>query len=450
MAIKEKQCMKYGKQRIGMLFVYLMVVMALMAGCAEPGETQEVPGLLPIARVSVDGSGAEADGHSIESSISADGRYVAFCSDATNLVPGDTNGTVDLFVYDRKNGGIERVSVGGKSVLVASRGRFISISADGRYIAFTSTVSYLVAGDTNSAGDVFVYDRQSGVIERVSVDGSGAEGNGGCDGCSISADGRYVAFGSIASNLVAGDTNAVMDVFVYDRQNDGIERVSVSGKGDQADKDSYNVSISADGRYVAFCSAATNLVTGDANGATDVFVYDRDDRIVERVSVDAAGNEVGGGSYEPSISADGRYVAFSSDATNLVPGDTNGCFDVFVRDRQSDSVERVSVGDGGTEGNSYSDVPSISADGRYVAFCSDATNLVPGDTNGCYDIFVYDRQNRGIERASADGSGAEGNGYSYQSSISADARYVAFTSSATNLVPNDTNGMDDIFVAPAH
>jgi Tol biopolymer transport system component len=210
-------------------------------------------------------------------------------------------------------------------------------------------------------------------------------------GPSISADGRYVAFESYATNLVDDDTNGTSDIFVHDRQTGDTERVSVRSNGDEANEQSYAASISADGRYVAFFSEATDLVDDDNNGTPDVFVHDRQTGDTERVSVLSNGDEADGFSFNPSISADGRYVAFPSYATNLVDDDTNGDWDVFVHDRQTGTTERVSVHSNGDEANEHSYVASISADGRYVAFESDATNLVDDDGNGLQDVFVHDR-----------------------------------------------------------
>jgi len=282
--------------------------------------------------------------------------------------------------------------------------------------------------------------------DRVSVDSSGVQENDSSWGASISADGRFVAFESDASNLVPGDTNGCEDIFVHDRQTGATERVSVDSSGVQGYELSESASISADGSYVAFESDASNLVPGDTNGREDIFVHDRQTGATERVSIASSGAQGNSGSYDPSISADGRLVAFYSYASYLVPGDTNGCHDVFVHDRQTGATERVSVDSSGVQGNGSSYSPSISADGRFVAFISGASNLVPWDTNGLDDIFVHDRQTGATERVSVDSIGVQGNDYSWAQAISADGRYVAFESGATNLVPGDTNGTIDIFV----
>jgi Tol biopolymer transport system component len=399
-------------------------------------------------RVSVDSSGAEGNSDSWYPSISADGWVVAFHGDASNLVAGDTNGWYDVFVHDRKTGVTERVSVDSSGAEGNSFSGFQSISADGQVVAYSSYASNLVAGDTNGTWDVFVRDRAMGITERVSVDSSGVEGNGGSGDDrppSISADGRFVAFGSYASNLVAGDTN-VSDIFVHDRVTGITERVSVDSSGAQANGGSDHPSISADGQVVTFDSWASNLVFGDTNGWSDIFVHDRVTGITERMSVDSSGAEANSESWPPSISADGQVVAFGSNASNLVAGDTNGWFDVFVHERATGITERVSVDSSGAEGNRDSRWPSISVDGQVVAFHSDASNLVAGDSNSTTDVFVHDRATAITERVSVDSTGTEANSISGGSSISADGQVVAFYSSASNLVAGDTNGAYDVFV----
>jgi Tol biopolymer transport system component len=400
------------------------------------------------SRVSGDTGSPQANGNSTFPSISADGRFVAFTSGASNLVSGDTNGKYDTFVRDRQTGATERVSVDSSGAQGNGQSGYfgLSISADVRYVAFTSNASNLVSGDTNGSFDVFVRDRQTGLTERVSVATGGMQGNGACYYPSISADGRCVAFASGASNLVSGDTNASFDVFVHDRLTGATERVSVDSGGVEADGESTTPSISADGRYVAFMSYATNLVHSDTNGVPDVFLRDRQTGATERVSIATDGTEGDGPCYSPAISADGRYVAFHGAATKLVGGDTNGVVDVFVRDRQTGTTERVSLDSGGGEGNGDSYVHWISADGRFVAFVSYASNLVSGDTNGFVDAFVHDRQNHATDLVSVSTSGAQANSDSFLPAISDDGRIATFYGTSSNLVAGDTNFAYDVFV----
>ena len=363
-------------------------------------------------RVSIATGGTQADGDSYIyfPSISADGRYVAFESDASNLVAGDTNNGRDIFVRDRQTNQTTRVSVD-SSGTEADGGSYANfISADGRYVAFHSSATNLVSGDTNGLSDVFVHDRQTSQTTRVSVDSSGVQGGSDAYNPSISTDGRYVTFESEATNLVSGDTNGLNDIFVRDRQTNQTIRVSVDSSGIQGDNNSHSASISADGHYVVFYSYASNLVSGDTNSSSDIFVRDLQTNQTSRVSVNSSGVEGGSDSFAPSISADGRYVAFHSFASNLVSGDTNNTYDIFVRDRQMNQTTRVSVDSSGVEGNSNSYNPSISADGRYVAFASESTNLVSGvDSNLKQDIFIHDRQTGDATRISVDSSGTEGN-----------------------------------------
>ncbi|MEO6202368.1 MAG: hypothetical protein ABIU05_12040, partial [Nitrospirales bacterium] len=261
------------------------------------------------------------------------------------------------------------------------------LSADGLYVAFSSSASNLVVGDGNETTDIFVYDRQAKTTTRVSVDLGGGDPDGHSSSPAISADGRFVAFSSLATDLVPGDSNEKSDIFVYDRQAGTTTRVSVNLQSGDPDEVSYRPALSADGRFVAFESDATNLVTGDGNGTRDIFVYDRERETTTRLSGDRQGGDANEGSYNPILSADGRYVAFESLAGNLVAGDANGTLDIFVYDRQTGNTSRVSVALQGGDPDRASYQSSLSADGRYVAFASSASNLVAGDGNETGDIF---------------------------------------------------------------
>jgi Tol biopolymer transport system component len=414
----------------------------------------DVSGAQVTQRVSVSSPGLQGNGYCTVSAITPDGRYVVFSSSSNNLVSGDTNGVWDVFVRDRRTGFTERVSVDSAGVQANGQSGGGAISADGRYVAFSSIGRNLVPGDSNGSADGFVHDRVSGATERVTLSSNGAEGNAGGVATSISADGRYVVMTSESTNLVPGDTNGQSDIFVRDRQANTTELISRVGII-QANGSSYGGRISADGRYVVFCSFASNLVSSDTNNEPDVFVCDRfAGGTITRVNVDSSGNQMilppsDDDSIEGWISPDGRYAGFYTLASNLVPGDTNHAFDVFLHDCSSGATERVSVDSNGTQGDRDSlGLGAISNGGRYFAYYSVATNLVPGDTNQVGDYFVRDLQAGTTERLSVSSAGAQGDGYTVSGvvSASADGGIFAFDSSSTNLVPGDTNAAGDVFV----
>src|SRR6266536_310963 len=363
--------------------------------------------------VSVRSNGTQGDGISGRVSapaVSTDGVVVAFDSEATNLVGGDTNGALDVFVRDRASGRTERVSVSSKGKQGNSGSAGPMLSGDGRFVTFSSGAANLVSGDTNGRSDIFVHDRMTGETTRVSVAADGAQGDNNSIGtAAISADGRFVAFTSDASNLVP-QTAPGRHIYVKDRSTGAIERVSVDSHGDPAQGFvAASPAISGDGRFVAFASSASNLVKRDTNGKTDVFVHDRVTGRTVRASVDSAGAESNDVSFRPDLNGDGRFVVFDSIASNLVAGDTNTCGpffndiagecpDVFVHDRLTGETVRVSVDSGGAQANDASTDPDISADGSTIGFFSAASNLVVGDTNTCPvfpnpghcpDIFVH-------------------------------------------------------------
>lgn len=397
-------------------------------------------------RVNLDSAGTVSNNQTYSPSINADGRYVAFSSPANNLVEDDTNGMFDIFIHDRKTRTTQRVSVNTSGEAGNQNSLYPSISANGCKIAFESKASNLVSGDTNGQSDIFLYDCESRQIERISNGLAESQANDASTTPRLSPDGRYITFMSKASNLVIDDANGETDIFVYDKETGTTEQVSVTATGTSGDNASQHPSISENGHFIAFESKAHNLVENDVNGKTDIFVYNRESKRVQRISTDLAGMGGNGDSEHPSISADGRYVAFSSKANNLVPNDTNEVADIFLYDRENHTLQRISINFSGEEGNEFSASPDINADGRYVTFQSNASNLVPTDTNGTFDIFVYDRDTHEIRRASISSQGIESNNSSETPSISADGQYVAFKSYANNLVLQDSNKKSDIFV----
>jgi Tol biopolymer transport system component len=413
---------------------------------------------------SVGPGGVQGDNGTDYGVVSGDGRFVVFESWATNFVPGDTNGAQDVFRRDLQTGAIERVSVDSSGAQADDVSGTPSVSADGRYIAFASYATNLAAFDFNNAPDIFLRDTVTGTTTLVSrsFGSSTITANAGSWSPKISRDGRFVVFYSEATDLQAAiaDVNGWWDTFLFDSQTGQITLISLSSQGQQGDADSADSpsvpgsspAVSSDGRYVVFESFASNLVPNDTNNAMDVFMRDTLLGTTVRVSTSSSGAQGNEYSRAPSMSADGRYVAFGSRASNLVPGDTNNAYDIFVKDMHTGAIERVDVSSSGAQGSGagfgYQPVTgtAISSDGRFVGFGSGFTNLVTPDTNASWDVFVHDRLLGTTSFVSVDSSGAQANAFSNGVSISDDGSKMVFASLATNLVPGDTNASADAFL----
>lgn len=422
------------------------------AGFALLGSTRSA-GAGDTVRVSVADDGSEANGMSFAHSfgaMSSSGKIVAFTSLADNLVGDDTNASPDVFVRDLRRATTTRVSVDSDGFQADAGAIFGTVSKSGRYVAYQSAATNLVPGDANGEVDIFFHDRKTGETSRVSVNSAGIEGNGASGGSGafgISGNGRAVVFASNASNLVAGDTNGFSDVFHHDRKSGVTTRLSVADDGGQSDQSSTSPAPSSSGRVVAFLSAATNLVDGDTNAQPDVFVRNLKKGTTTRVSVSSTGLEADDISGPPAISGNGKLVAFVSLATNLVAGDTNAEPDVFVHDLQTGETTRVSVASDGTEANGPSSAVAVSGKGRTVIFASEASNLVPDDTNGVRDVFVHDLKTGQTVRASVDGAGVESTiETSHNLALNKNGRLALFSSASADLVVGDTNGEADVFV----
>lgn len=396
-------------------------------------------------RLSIRSNGEEANQDSITPDVSADGRYIAFTSAASNLVDNDHNQTNDIFVRDRQTGQTSRVSLHSHGHEANGPSFSPSISADGRYVAFYSLASNLVDGDNNNYTDIFVHDRQTGQTSLVSVV-LGGTANSNSRNPAISANGRYITFVSSASNLVGGDTNGKDDIFRWDREALIMQIVSVDSNEAAANDHSHTPSISGDGNHIAFVSDASNLVPGDGNNSSDIFLRNMADGSTNRISLSYQGQEANGQSWEPAISDNGQFVAFVSLANNLVTVDGNGYADLFVRDLANNHTELVSLATDNTQGNDWSEMPSISANGRYVTFHSSATNLVPGANNNLKKLFLRDRQQNSLTLISVNSQGHMANDNSYEPLVAANGRYVVYSSHASNLVTNDHNGRRDVFI----
>lgn len=410
------------------------------------------------------GSGQANGTSNVRPSVSGDGRFVAFASDASNLVPGDANGFRDVFLRDTLLNTTVRISVehptdpdataDGSNANGPSDNP--AISADGRFVAFDSAAPDLVPADGNGLADVFVWDRLTGTTVRISVDTLGGDPDGVSLLPSISGDGRFIAFQSSAANLdAAGEALFLSDIFLAEWDPGtgavtAIQRASAGSAGGESDGDSFFPSVSADGRFVAFASDATDLTSvAESDFIFDIFLWDRTGVLpTAKISVPLAGPSATFDSDFSAVSSGGRFVAFASAASNLVAGDANGVSDIFLRDTQLNTTVLVSANSLGIQGTLPSSLPSISADGRFVAFESFAINLVEGDTNSASDIFVRDVVAGATDRASVRTYGGPSAllANSTRASISAGGRHVAFTSTAENLVDDDANGIADIFL----
>lgn len=362
------------------------------------------------------------------------------CGGGSGLPPAEPPAQLPQPVLISRANGLGQIGTSGDAESPA-------ISGDGMVVACRDESGTAVVGDTNERSDILVRHIASGISQHVSRGLDGVPANGSAGSPALDQDGSHCAFSSRASNLVVGDSNDLWDIFVHDLGAGTTRRVSVASNGDQAiDGDSGRPVVSADGQIVVFESDASNLAANDTNDFRDIFVHDCTTGVTTRVSVDSAGVQATGGrSSDPHISADGRYVTFESEATNLVFGDTNDAVDVFLHDRVTGTTTRLSVDSTGAEGNASSSDPRISGDGAVVAFQSVATNLVGNDANGHVDIFVHVIATGATARVSVDSSGAEADDHCRDADIDAAGRYICFQASATNLVVGDTNGEQDVF-----
>jgi Tol biopolymer transport system component len=411
-----------------------------------------------IERVSLAPDGSETRRDSLSPSLSGDGRLVAFISEAGILVPGDTNRSDDVFVRNTVTGKTRRVSVSTRGAQAAPRSFFDrpSISSNGKFVAFGSDAPNLVPKDTNRTFDVFLHNLKTGRTRRVSIGPSGRQGNGPSFEPSISGDGHLVVFQSNATNLTRRrDRNHTSDIFVRNLKNRTTRRVSVSSTERQAAGLSWGSAISRNGRIIAFLSQASNLVKRDTNKAVDVFVRDRRRQVTRRVSLsskEAQGNKDSGATPgAPALSGDGHLVAFASSATNLVGDDSNRAEDIFLRNRSTGRTRRVSVGPQRRQANNDSDQPALSANGCRVAFLSLASNLDPRSQSspGAFAIWDLFSRNRcgGVTREITVGiDGAQADDSSGAPSLSAKGSRAAFHSFAGNLVTDDTNFASDVFL----
>ena len=425
----------------------------LMAGGEESPEPVAVAEG-DVVRVSVRRSGEETTGRSSAAEISGDGSVVVYQSTGPDLVGRDVNRHVpDVFHVlvepGVRPGSLLMVSLSGE-VQGNAGSTEPSVSDDGNVVGFLSKATNLAPGpDRNRAQDVFMHVVDQGVASRASISTEGVPADKASFEVDVSGDGDFVAFTTAATNLAAqGDFNRRNDIFVRDVVEEKTNRANIqSGTLDEANQDSSDPSISADGHYVAFASPADTLTRGDTNNKSDVFRYNRELHQTVRASLGLGeASNAAGASFQPSISDDGKRVAFVSTAENLDPDDTTRDLDVFVYDFDEESTTvltpQVTPGEPGPGETTN---PVISGNGRYVAFDSEAPNLVPGDTNGVRDVFFYDLQEEELLRISVEADGGQVSEPSFDPSISTDGSLVTFTSEAS-LVGTDTNEVEDVYL----
>jgi Tol biopolymer transport system component len=420
--------------------------LALVLGLGLPAAAHPAWASVSTKQVSVTRGGFDPARLSTYPSVSSDGRLVAFQSNAGNLVIGDhTVYWEDVFVRDVSAGTTVRASV---DMNVGDPDGFSiapDISADGRYVAFMSAATDLVPSDDNGVEDIFVRDLSTGTTVRASVDNLGGDADAGSYQPALSADGRYVAFSSDASDLVPGDGNNMNDVYVRDLVAQTTVRASVDVHGGDPNGLSLRAAISPDGGFVAFASSASDLVPNDT-GFTDVFLRDLAAQTTVRISVTPEGGTPDGNSWNPSVSAGGALVAFWSEADDLVEDDSP-LSDAFVRNVADGVTTLVSVAMDGGAADNFSEDPSISADGRFVAFESAASDLVPRERLKHEDVYVRDLMTGTTERLSVDPAGHSPDGDSFSPAISPDGNAIAFASFAADLVPGVGDDGTDVFLA---
>ncbi|MBL8774524.1 MAG: hypothetical protein JNK12_01280 [Acidimicrobiales bacterium] len=428
-------------------------VVGIFLGTTAVGAEPQVPA---DGRVSVDSNEGQADdtvnaaATSTSPDISADGRFVVFTSRAADLVAGDTNETEDVYLRDRLLGTTERISVDSAEVGANGASTSPAISDDGRLVVFHSLASNLVASDTNGAFDIFLRDRQAGTTVKLS---SGFQifinphANGSSTNADISGNGTVVAFESDASNIISGDGNGVRDIFVRTLATGTVVRASVANDESESNANSFGAALDQDGDVVAFQSDASDLIgVNDTNAVRDVYARRLATGTTFRVSVDSNNDQALQPSFVPSVSDDGLSFAFETDA-DLVPADDNGLRDVYVRKPSANQLTYASMDTGGGAGNGLSSAAVISGDATRVAFDSEASDLVAADANGAgQDVFVRTLTGSPgtVLYSARPGTVVEGGS---EQPVIADNGIVAFDSTATNLVANDTNGRFDVFVA---
>ena len=425
-------------------FLLTLCVLSLtpLTQAGEDGFTERIS----LAPGGGQGNDASGTGPAHGLAMTPDARYVAMVAAASNLVPGDTNGIADIFRVDLSTGLSERMNLGPAGVQSNGQCYFPRISTDGNFVVWNGGANNLVPGDTNGFEDVFLRDVVAGTTELVSVNNSGVQGNFSSQSATITRDGRYVAFWSAADNLWFTDTNGTGDIFLRDRLLNRTLAITILPSGTQANANSAQPFINGLGTKIAFRTTSNNLVAGDTNGVNDIMLADVGTNSVVRIGQPAFSQSNGASSW-PTLSENAQFVAFESEASNLVPNDTNGVKDIFVQNLSTGQITRVSVDSSGAQSNGLSETAWISNDGQHVVFSSLATNLVANDTNGHEDVFIHRLATGETSRVSTSIAPlGNGNQISFYPCVSEDGQAAVFGSSASNMITGDSNGTPDVFM----
>ena len=380
-------------------------------------------------------------------SVSGDGGTVAFASLANNLFAADADRELDVYVKRLATGELLLASTSSDGVKAGAFSLRPSLDGSGSQVAFLSAADDLHEDDRDGLTDVFVKDLTTGAIVLASTTAAGAKGNAGSGPPVLSGDGQHVAFTSRASNLSPQDSDSLLDVYVKDLRSGALRLVTVGPDGRRAAPGPYGIgrlSLSADGHRVAFDTDA-GLDPADTDGATDVYVKDLDTGALQLASTGWDGRNSAPGSYRPSLSGDGFTVAFDTFSADLLPGDASEDDDVYVKDLRTGALVLASTNASGDKANARSTEASLSADGRRVAFSSSATNLHPDDQTGTLDTYVKDIEVGTVQLASDPRQGGTANALSIAPTLAADGSLVAFATPASNLDPFDTNGTADVY-----
>ncbi|MCK6481802.1 MAG: hypothetical protein HUU06_10245 [Planctomycetaceae bacterium] len=431
----------------------VVTVLAVAALVALAPAKAPPPG--PVLVSAAEGGGV-ADRDSFDGAVAPSGKFVVFTSGARDLGDGATGeeSRNNVWFRDMKTGVNTLLSANGAGTEGNAGSLYPSISSNGQVVLFESYASDLADGAEGGFCNVYLLDRKSGDLVRLSSTPAGAGGDWDSFvyGSSLSANGRFAVFYSAALDMVEDAGVGYFQIYLYDRTKGTLTMISRSPEGAPALGDCFDPSISSNGKYVVYYSYATNLGAGASGAVSNIYLHDVKKGTTTLITRSTTGGEPNDDSLDPVVSASGKIVAFDSYATNLVSGDTNGQSDVFLVDLKKGTKTRVSLGPAGVQGNGPSYSASLSSSGKVLLFTSDASNLEGGDGDGnsSSDVFLRDPKTGLPRRLSLSAAGAEGDGDSYvvATSLASSGKWALVVSGASNFATGDDNLDDDVFLFP--